>query len=61
LDRQADGIEGKPRGVLAEDGDGVRYVADDFALIDIELKRDFGVLEVVIASASVRFVGAHRE
>ena len=59
LDGEADGVEGDFGGVVAKDGEGVSDIADDFSLVDIEVKNDLGVLKIVVTGAGIGFVGGH--
>jgi hypothetical protein len=58
LDCESRGIQNDFRGGIAENGERVSDIADDFFLIEIEAQRDAGMLQIVVAAASVGLVGA---
>jgi hypothetical protein len=59
LYREADGIEPDFLGVF-QNRKTVRDVADNLSLFDVELQDDLRVLQVVIAAARERLIGASR-
>ncbi len=60
LNGEIDGVEGDFCGGVPEDRESVSDVADDLLLVGVKTEDDFGVLEVVVAAAGVRLVGAER-
>src|SRR5919108_1832540 len=59
LDRETNGIEGNFGSAVAENREGVCHIAKNLFLIGGEAQSDAGVLQVVVARAGVRLVGAN--
>src|SRR5579864_1236011 len=57
LDRESGRVKKDFRGRFPKDGKRVRDIANDFFVIEIEAQRDARVLQVIVAAASVGFVG----
>jgi hypothetical protein len=58
LDGEADGVESDLGSAVAEDGERMSDVTDNFFLLEIEPERDSGMLQIVVAAARVGLIGA---
>ena len=58
LDGQAGGVESDFCGAVAKNGKRVRDVAENLFVFEVKTQRDFRMLQIIVAAARVRFIGA---